>query len=156
MEVKNQLIRSIENDSLLECLLGGENYCIESSPYSPEAGQIDTGKVISKGIYQLYLENKNIKKLFEQSLCKMATSSDYGLYMSLKYFASQLFKEKGRLSPFEIDKSHLTEVIKRTLAIKETTIRSDGIGVGIVGHIDAWPEIERIRRVIKSEYGIQL
>ncbi|MGT2965087.1 hypothetical protein [Streptococcus acidominimus] len=156
MEVRNQLLQSIANDSLLEFLLGSEKYFIESSPFSPEAGQVDTSKIISKGIYKLYLEDEKFKNLFEQSLCEMVVSSDYGLYMSLKYFASLLFKEKNHLSPFEIDKTHLSEVIKSNLAIRENAIKSRGIEVGIIGHIDAWPEIERIRQVIKDEYGIQL
>lgn len=96
MEVKVKLIQSIENRSLLEFLLGSD-YFIESSQYSPEAGQIDISKIISKGIYSLYFEDKSIKKLFEQSLCEMSALSDYGLYMCLKYFASQLFKQKKSL-----------------------------------------------------------
>ena len=62
MDEKNKLTKAINNNEVLEFLKGEGEYLIESSQYSPEAGQVDIGKVLSKGVYQLYKENSSIKK----------------------------------------------------------------------------------------------
>lgn len=64
--------------------------------------------------------------------------------------------KKNHLSPFEIDANPIIEAIKNNLAVKENAIKSNGIEVNVIGYIDAWPEIERLRHVIKDEYGIEL
>ena len=127
---------------------------VETSQYAPEAELTDVGKVLSKGIYKLYMYNDNIEQKFEESLLKMLDMSDFDIYMVCLYLMSQMFKEKNGLSPF---------VLKKNVIIKNLSLRinerKNYIEKGITypsGYINtrAMVEIQRFRMVSKEEYGI--
>ena len=154
MNIDDMLLNAIKNNDMIKFLCGEGDYMVETSQYAPEAELTDVGKVLSKGIYKLYMYNDNIEQKFEESLLKMLDMSDFDIYMVCLYLMSQMFKEKNGLSPF---------VLKKNVIIKNLSLRinerKNYIEKGITypsGYINtrAMVEIQRFRMVSKEEYGI--
>lgn len=154
MDIENMLLNAINNNKMINFLRGEGEYMVEASQYAPEAGLTDVGKILSKGIYKIYVYNDNIKQKFEESLLQMLDMSDFDIYMVCLYLMSQLFKEKNGLSPF---------VLSKDLILKELSSRIDErkkyIQEGITypeGYVNAnaMAEIQRFRMISKEEYNI--
>ena len=154
MNIDDMLLNAIKNNDMIKFLCGEGDYMVETSQYAPEAELTDVGKVLSKGIYKLYMYNDNIEQKFEESLLKMLDMSDFDIYMVCLYLMSQMFKEKNGLSPFVLKK----DVIIKNLSLRINE-RKNYIEKGITypsGYINtrAMVEIQRFRMVSKEEYGI--
>ena len=55
MDIENMLLRAISKQEIISFLRGEGEYMVENSQYAPGAGLTDVGKVLSKGIYKIYV-----------------------------------------------------------------------------------------------------
>ncbi|MDG3131468.1 hypothetical protein MKL26_00320 [Streptococcus suis] len=156
MELKDCIIETIHKSKLENLLMGESDIIIESSEFSPEAGQIDIGKLTSKGIYKAFYTEEDVKEYFTLALVAMAGHSDYGLYMSIKYLASQLFKEKVGLSPFVIEKKELIKELRINLDNVKHRLNEETFESNTSLYQFTWSEVERLCHVIHLEYDIKL
>ncbi len=155
MDIENMLLNAINNNKMINFLRGEGEYMVEASQYAPDAGLTDVGKVLSKGIYKIYVYNdQNIKQKFEESLLQMLDMSDFDIYMVCRYLMSQLFKEKNGLSPFVLSKDLILKELSSRIDEREKYIQK-GITYpeGYV-NVDAMAEIQRFRMISKEEYNI--
>ena len=109
MDIIEMTITALKKNEFISLLRGDGEYKIETSQYSPDAELTDAGKILSRGIYKVYEQRREIKKEFENSLFSMLDKSDFDVYMVCLYIMSQLFKEKNGLSPFELYKKNIIE-----------------------------------------------
>lgn len=156
MDICYNTKKAYKADDLYRFLRGDGDYMVETSQFAPAPEITDVSKVLSKGIYKVYAEDKGILDELENNLRKMVKGSDYDLYIACTYIMSQLFKEKEGLSPFQIN---LSKIICELPA--EIDKRKENIQIGIEypsGYIntDAMRELERFNRVCLQEYGFRL
>lgn len=154
MNIENMLLRAISKQEIIKFLRGEGEYMIESSQYAPSAGLTDVGKVLSKGIYKIYVYNNSMKPKFEESLLKMIDSSDFDMYLVCLYLISQLFKEKNGLSPFTLSKDLIVEKLSLKINERELYIKK-GIKYpnGYI-NTNAMAEIQRFRMISQEEYNV--
>ena len=152
-------ITALKKNEFISLLRGDGEYKIETSQYSPDAELTDAGKILSRGIYKVYEQRREIKKEFENSLFSMLDKSDFDVYMVCLYIMSQLFKEKNGLSPFELYKKNIIEKLCDEIIKRKK--RKKNIMNGIIypsGYTNtkAWEDLERFNIVCKEEYQIEL
>lgn len=154
MNIENMLLRAISKQEIIKFLRGEGAYMVENSQYAPSAGLTDVGKVLSKGIYKIYVYNNSIKLKFEESLLKMIDSSDFDMYLVCLYLISQLFKEKNGLSPFTLSKDLIVKKLSLRINERELYIKK-GIEYpnGYI-NTNAMAEIQRFRMVSQEEYNV--
>ncbi len=156
MDIIEMTITALKKNEFINLLRGDEKYKIETSQYSPDAELTDVSKILSRGIYKVFKQQREIEMEFVNSLLKMLDESNFDVYMVCLYLMSQLFKEKNGLSPFElykkdiIDKLHY-EIIKRKKDIMNGITYPSGYK-----NTKAWEDLERFNRVCKEEYQIEL
>lgn len=148
--------RSLEKKELINFLRGDKEYMVELSQYAPVAELPDTGKILSKGIYRVYKEDKHIKIEYEQALLSMLEMSDYDVYIVCIYLTSQLFKEKNALSPFVIEKQKILVKLKEEIEKRKTLIQNGIDYPNGYQNKKAWQELERFNNVCKEEYNLTL
>ncbi|MDE7435128.1 MAG: hypothetical protein K2N01_04845 [Lachnospiraceae bacterium] len=154
MDIENMLLSAISKQEIISFLRGEGEYMVENFQYAPGAGLTDVGKVLSKGVYKIYVYNNIIKPKFEESLLQMIDNSDFDMYLVCLYLISQLFKEKNGLSPFTLSKDLIVEKLSIRIKERELYIKK-GIEYpnGYV-NTNAMAEIQRFRLVSKEEYNI--
>lgn len=156
MDIIEMTITALKKNEFINLLRGDGEYKIETSQYSPDAELTDVGKILSRGIYKVFEQQREIKMEFENSLLRMLDESNFDFYMVCLYIMSQLFKEKNGLSPFELNKKDIIEklcdeIIKRKKDIMNGIIYPSGYK-----NTKAWEDLERFNRVCKEEYQIEL
>ena len=154
MDIENMILSAISKQEIIKFLRGEGEYMIETSQYAPGGGVTDVGKVLSKGIYKVYVYDDKIKLKFEESLLKMIDNSDFDIYLVCLYLISQLFKEKNGISPFTLSKNLIVEKLLLRINEREVHIK-EGITYpnGYV-NTNAMAEIQRFRTVSKEEYNV--
>ena len=156
VDILQMISISLDKKELISFLRGSKGYLIEASQYAPTAELPDVGKILSRGIYKVYEEDKNIKNEYEQALFSMLKMTDYDVYIVCVYLASQMFKEKNKLSPFIISKQKILKELK-----VEIEKRKESIQLGVVypsGYKNnkAWDELLRFKKIFKEEYDLVL
>ena len=94
MDIIDMIFTALKKNELINLLRGDDEYKVETSQYSPEAELTDVGKILSRGIYKVFRQQREIKVEFENSLLRMLDKTDFDVYMVCLYIMSQLFKEK--------------------------------------------------------------
>lgn len=156
MDIIDMIFTALKKNELINLLRGDDEYKVETSQYSPEAELTDVGKILSRGIYKVFRQQREIKVEFENSLLRMLDKTDFDVYMVCLYIMSQLFKEKNEMSPFILCKKDILvklsdEIIKRRKNIMNGIIYPSGYK-----NAKAWEDLERLNKVCKEEYHIEL
>ena len=156
MEVKEKLIKAIENDELKHFLCGEKIYKVEPSQYAPGAESTDVSKILSKAIYKVYKEQPKIKEEFEKVLLQMLDGTSYEVYMVVLYIMSQLFKEKNGLSPFNINMTKILPKLQSSIANKKEEFNKSLEYPDEFEKKEFWSDMERFKKVCQEEYKIKL
>lgn len=156
MDILQMTYEAIEKQEMINFLRGDKEYMVEVSQYAPVAELPDVGKILSRGIYKVYKININIKNEFEQALYSMLEMSDYDIYMVCLYLASQLFKEKNKLSPFEINKQDLLFKLKGEIEKRKTSLQNGIVYPNGYQNKKVWDELNRFKDLFKEEYNLIL
>lgn len=156
MDILQMTYEAIEKQEIIKFLRGEKEYMVETSQYAPVAELPDVGKILSRGIYKAYKTDANIKNEFEQALYLMLEKSDYDVYIVCLYLASQLFKEKNKLSPFEIDKENLLLRLKEEIEKRKTSLQNGVVYLNGYQNKKVWDELKRFKNVFKEEYNLIL
>lgn len=156
MDILQMTYEAIEKQEMINFLRGEKQYMVEVSQYAPVAELPDVGKILSRGIYKAYKVNVYIKNEFEQALYSMLEMSDYDVYIVCLYLASQLFKEKNKLSPFEIDKQDFITKLKEEIEKRKTSLQNGIVYPNGYHNKKAWEELKRFKDVFKEEYNMIL
>jgi len=156
MDIEDILLEAIESNQFIEFLRGEGKFKIEMSEYAPVAEITDIGKILSKGIYRVYVYNKQVESIFKENLLEMLDISDFDIYMVINYLASQFFKEKNGLSPFVLAKEEIIEKLSIKLKERESYIKEGVLYPNGYFNTNAMQEINRLRIVLKEEYGISI
>ncbi len=156
MECKEKLIQAVQKNEMILFLRGEGSYKIEASQYAPSVEHTDVGRVLSKGIYKLYIENPIIKQEFERVLIEMLEGTLFDVYIVLLYVMSQLFKEKNSISPFRLNFDEIIHKLKLQLKIRKKEFQKGLIYPDGLEKKEVWNEIERFNKICKEEYHISL
>lgn len=156
MDILQMTYEAIEKQEIIKFLRGENEYMIEASQYAPAAELPDVGKILSRGIYRAYKDNAYIKNELEHALASMLEMADYDVYIVCLYLASQLFKEKNKLSPFEMDKQNILKKLKGEIERRKASIQNGIIYPNGYQNEKAWDELERFKKVFKVEYNLVL
>ena len=154
MDIEKNLLAAIEKNEIVQFLRGDGEYMIESYECSPAAELTDVGRVLSKGVYKVYTYNKEIRKMFEESLLIMLDNSDFDIYMVCLYILDQLFNEKYGYSPFILSKDLIVTKLTHSIDKRQNTIKGGIKYPNGYMNTFAMAEIERFRKVCKEEYNI--
>lgn len=154
MDIEKNLLAAIEKNEIVQFLRGDGEYMIESYECSPAAELTDVGRVLSKGVYKVYTYNKEIRKMFEESLLIMLDNSDFDIYMGCLYILDQLFNEKYGYSPFILSKDLIVTKLTHSIDKRQNTIKGGIKYPNGYMNTFAMAEIERFRKVCKEEYNI--
>ena len=92
MDIIDMIFTALKKNELINLLRGDDEDKVETSQYSPEAELTDVGKILSRGIYKVFRQQREIKVEFENSLLRMLDKTDFDVYMVCLYIISQLFK----------------------------------------------------------------
>ena len=104
----------------------------------------------------MYVYNKQVESIFKENLLEMLDISDFDIYMVINYLASQFFKEKNGLSPFVLAKEEIIEKLSIKLKERESYIKEGVLYPNGYFNTNAMQEINRLRIVLKEEYGISI
>lgn len=157
MEIKQMLEEALRKGEFIEFLRGENGYMVEQSEFSPGAGITDVSKILSRGIYAEYKENKDIKRIFEQGLLKMLDMTDFDVYMACSYLFNQFFKEDNGLAIFKLEREQILEKLKQEIRKREERIQRNGfVTTNKRGIKYAWDLFERLKFVFKRDYNIEL
>lgn len=154
MDILKMVYKSLEKDEFIHFLRGDHEYMVESSQYAPGAELTDVGKILARGIYKVYNEEKTIKGEYEKALIAMLDMSDFDVYMVCIYITGQLFKEKNGLSPFYIEKEEIISKLKEELYKRKDQMQREIVYPNGYKNGAAWSEIERFNSVCKMEYNV--
>lgn len=154
MDILELAYKSLNRDEFISFLRGEHEYMVENSQYAPGAELTDVGKVLARGVYKVYNENKSIKNEYEKALISMLDMSDFDVYMVCIYITSQLFKEKNELSPFYIEKEEIISKLKKELYKRKAQMQNRIVYPSGYKNKAAWSEIERFNSVCKVEYNV--
>ena len=157
MEIKQMLEEALRKGEFIEFLRGENGYMVEQSEFSPGAGITDVSKILSRGIYEEYKENKGIKRIFEQGLLKMLDMTDFDVYLVCSYLFFQFFKEDNGLAIFKLEMEQILEKLKQEIRKRKVRIQMYGIkGPDNYFNKNAWEMIEGDKFVFKRDYNIEL
>ncbi len=156
MDVLQITYISLEKKEFISFLRGDNEYKVESSQYAPGAELTDIGKVLSRGVYKAYQENKYVKEEYEQALISMLDLTEFDVYVVCSYITSQLFKEKNDLSPFKIERTQLLPKLKREIDKRKLQIQNGIMYPNGYKNKNAWEELERFNNVCREEYNLEL
>lgn len=154
MNIEKNLLDAIAKNEVIKLLRGDGEYMVEPYECSPAAQVTDVGRILSKGVYKVYMYNKEIKHIFEESLILMLDSSDFDIYMVCLYILDQLFNEKYGTSPFSLSKNSIVDKLTYRINTRQNSIKK-GIKYpnGYVNTF-AMTEILRFRKLCKEEYDV--
>lgn len=145
MDILQMTYEAIDNHEMINFLRGEKEYMVEMSQYAPVAELPDVGKILSRGIYKAYQDNAHIKNEFEQALYSMLEMSDYDVYIVCLYLASQFFKEKNKLAPFEIEKQLFLSKLKGEIEKRKTSLQNGIVYPNGFQNKKVWDEIKRLK-----------
>lgn len=156
MDILQMTYKAIEKHEMVKLLRGEKEYMVETSQYAPVAELPDVGKILSRGIYKAYKANAHIRIEFEQALYLMLDLTDYDVYIVCVYLASQFFKEKNKLSPFEIEKQNILNRLKEEIEKRKTSLQNGVVYPNGYHNKKVWDELMRFKNVFKEEYNLIL
>ncbi len=154
MDIEKNLLDAIAKNEVIKFLRGDGKYMVEPYECSPAAQLTDVGRIISKGVYKVYMYNKEIKHIFEESLLLMLDSSDFDIYMVCLYLLEQLFNEKYNISPFTLSKNSIVDKLTYRINTRQNSIEKGIKYPNEYVNTFAMAEIQRFRKLCKEEYDV--
>ncbi|MDZ7543152.1 hypothetical protein GNF83_18640, partial [Clostridium perfringens] len=117
MDIKQKLLRAIENNKVIDFLEGKGQYKIEFHQWVSSNAPTDITQIMTQGIYKLYIErpDMNIDKVLENKLLEMMNLNEFHVYIVLQIIYFQLIREQRGDSPFRLDMEKLLKKNREAL-----------------------------------------
>lgn len=158
MDIKQQLLRAIENNEIIDFLEGKGNYKVEFHQWVSSNAPTDITQIMSKGMYRLYIEkpDMNINKLLENTLLEMLTLNEFDVYIALQIIYFQLIREKREDSPFKLDMEKLLKETRESLLKNKEKLKQYKIFCGEESENGLWDDVVRIDTLCKRKWNISI
>lgn len=106
----NELIeRAIQNDEVVNLLIGENGYRVEVSQFVPEVLPTDINSVLVNCFYKQKNRINNIEHIFIKTLMDLLKGSATNIYIAVLYFNTCIFHEERGKAPFQIDREMMAE-----------------------------------------------
>lgn len=158
MDIKDQVIKSINNNEFIDMLEGKGDYKVELHQWISANVPTDAESILTKGIYPIYIYDKNIKieLLLEEALISMMDGELFDLYCALSIIFCQLIEEGFGSAPFKINKNKVLSKLKVALKKNENKLKKYFEWEGMGKPEGLWSEVLRIDSICKKRWGIEI
>ena len=150
--------KAFENDEVAEFLCGEKGYSVMGNRDIPINIPTDFGRIVEKGIYELYLTTNDevIIKKFRKAIMTL-NSTPIQVWCAYMACWKQIFNEHSKYpAPFKMIDDTLLKTLKSTLINNESSLRNCKEWMGINKKNGLWDYIIRIDNVLKKDYGVSV
>ena len=150
--------KAFENDEVAEFLCGEKGYSVMGNRDIPINIPTDFGRIVEKGIYELYLTTNDevIIKKFRKAIMTL-NSTPIQVWCAYMACWNQIFNEHSKYpAPFKMIDDTLLKTLKSTLINNESSLRNCKEWMGIKKKNGLWDYIIRIDNVLKKDYGVSV
>lgn len=150
--------KAFENDEVAEFLCGEKGYSVMGNRDIPINIPTDFGRIVEKGIYELYLTTNDevIIKKFRKAIMTL-NSTPIQVWCAYMACWNQIFNEHSKYpAPFKMIDDTLLKTLKSTLINNESSLRNCKEWMGINKKNGLWDYIIRIDNVLKKDYGVSV
>ncbi|NLP35982.1 MAG: hypothetical protein GX359_12495 [Clostridiales bacterium] len=158
MDIKQKLIRAIENNEVIEFLEGKGQYKIEFHQWVSSNAPTDITQIMTQGIYKLYIERPemNIDKVIENKLLQMMDLNEFDIYIALQIIYFQLIREQRGDSPFRLDMKKLLKKSREALTKNKQKMKEYKEWGGAGKENGLWDDVVRIDNLCKRKWNISI
>ncbi|WP_411167607.1 hypothetical protein ACH36K_10650 [Clostridium sp. MB05] len=158
MDIKQKLLRAIENNKVIDFLEGKGQYKIEFHQWVSSNAPTDITQIMTQGIYKLYIErpDMNIDKVLENKLLEMMNLNEFHVYIVLQIIYFQLIREQRGDSPFRLDMEKLLKKNREALIKNKENMKQYKEWGGEGKENGLWDEVVRIDTLCKRKWNISI
>ena len=150
--------KAFENDEVAKFLCGEKGYAVMGNRDIPTNIPTDFGRIVVKGIYELYLTTKDegVINKFRQAIMTL-NGTPTRVWCAYMACWSQIFNEHSKYpAPFKMIDDTLLKTVRSTLKNNELSLRNCKEWMGINKKNGLWDYIIRIDNIIKKDYGVSV
>lgn len=158
MEIKELILKSVENKSLEKVLTGEGEYKKEISEFIGSEVPTDWPNIIRGGIYRVYEEHPelNIDVRFENAIISLCEGNYYDVYCVTMVVFFQIVSEERKSAPFSINRLVILQKLKEGLLRNKVALEKCKKWTGGRFLDGIWGDISRVNSILFEDYGIKI
>lgn len=157
MQIKDMIVKAINEGNLCKVLLGEGEYKCEVSRFIAADTPTDWPNII-RVIYLLYKEKPslNIKDKYEEAINYMCNQSSYDVYCAVMVVFFQIMCEEGKQAPFTINRDIILKKLRSRLQYYKEELKKCRDWTGRKYKNRMWGDIERVNDILNEDYEITI
>lgn len=158
MEIKDLILKSVENKSLEKVLTGEGEYKKELSEFIGAEVPTDWSNIIRGGIYKVYMEcpEVNIDVRFENAIISLCEGNYYDVYCVTMVVFFQIMSEERKSAPFSINRLVILQKLNEGLLRNKIALENCKEWTGRRFPDGIWGDIRRVNTILYEDYGIKI
>lgn len=157
MQIKELIIKAIEEDCFYKILLGQDEYKCEISQFIAAEVPTDWPNII-RALYMLYkdMPDLRIRDRFEEAIIYIYNQDFFGVYCAVMVIFFQIMSEERHIAAFTVNREEILRSLRGKQYFFEKELKGCKEWTGKKYQNGLWGDIQRVNNILNEDYEITI